>query len=79
MVEVAYLARRAKLTIEQTLIKLREAGVDSMPGGGAEIFAARVRLDHLRPQDRRRRVAGDGAAGAQAGLQVERDHAVWAH
>ncbi len=43
MVEVAYLARRAKLTIEETLIKLREAGVDSMPGGGAEIFAARVR------------------------------------
>ncbi len=43
MVEVAFLARRAKLTIEQTLIKLREAGVDSMPGGGAEIFAGRVR------------------------------------
>ena len=43
MVEVAYLARRAKLTIEQTLIKLRNSGVDSMPGGGAEIFAARVR------------------------------------
>jgi aminodeoxyfutalosine synthase len=43
MVEVAYLARRAKLTIEQTLVKLRDAGVDSMPGGGAEIFAARVR------------------------------------
>src|ERR1039457_4385943 len=43
MVEVAYLARRAKLTIEETLLKLREAGVDSMPGGGAEIFAARVR------------------------------------
>ncbi|MDE3162412.1 MAG: aminofutalosine synthase MqnE [Acidobacteriota bacterium] len=43
MVEVAFLARRAKLTIEQTLLKLREAGVDSMPGGGAEIFAPRVR------------------------------------
>ena len=43
MVEVAYLARRAKLTIDQTLVKLREAGVDSMPGGGAEIFATRVR------------------------------------
>src|SRR5271169_3755084 len=43
MVEVAFLARRAKLTIDETLIKLREAGVDSMPGGGAEIFAARVR------------------------------------
>ncbi len=43
MVEVAFLARRAKLTIDQTLVKLREAGVDSMPGGGAEIFATRVR------------------------------------
>src|SRR3954469_19987613 len=43
MVEIAFLARRAKLSIEQTLLKLREAGVDSMPGGGAEIFAARVR------------------------------------
>ena len=43
MVEIAFLARRAKLTIEQTLVKLREAGVDSMPGGGAEIFAPRVR------------------------------------
>ncbi|MGD0737302.1 MAG: aminofutalosine synthase MqnE [Terracidiphilus sp.] len=43
MVEVAYLARRAKLSIHDTLIKLRECGVDSMPGGGAEIFASRVR------------------------------------
>jgi aminodeoxyfutalosine synthase len=43
MVEVAYLARRAKLPIEETLRKMRTAGVDSMPGGGAEIFSARVR------------------------------------
>ena len=43
MVEIAFFARRAKLTVEQTLLKLREAGVDSMPGGGAEIFASRVR------------------------------------
>ena len=43
MVEVAFLARRAKLSIEETLIKMRDAGVDSMPGGGAEIFAERVR------------------------------------
>src|SRR5580704_2552542 len=43
MVEVAFLARRAKLTIAETLQKMKEAGVDSMPGGGAEIFSARVR------------------------------------
>ncbi len=43
MVEVAYLAKRAKLTIRETLEKLKAAGVDSLPGGGAEIFADRVR------------------------------------
>ncbi len=43
MVEIAFLARRAKLSIPATLAKLKDAGVDSMPGGGAEIFADRVR------------------------------------
>ncbi len=43
MVEVGYLAKRAKLSIEDTLKRLKEAGVDSLPGGGAEIFADRVR------------------------------------
>ena len=43
MVEVAYLARRAKLPIAETLQQLKDAGVDSLPGGGAEIFADRVR------------------------------------
>ena len=43
MVEVAYLAKRAKLSIAATLQKLKDAGVDSLPGGGAEIFADRIR------------------------------------
>src|SRR5271156_489907 len=43
MVEVGYYARIAKLSIRETLIAMKEAGVDSLPGGGAEIFAARVR------------------------------------
>ena len=43
MVEVAYLAKRAKLSIRATLEKLKAAGVDSLPGGGAEIFADRIR------------------------------------
>ena len=43
MVEVAYLAKRAKLSIRQTLEQMKAAGVDSLPGGGAEIFADRVR------------------------------------
>ncbi|HVO62548.1 MAG TPA: aminofutalosine synthase MqnE [Terriglobales bacterium] len=43
MVEIAYLAKRAKLSIRDTLLQLKAAGVDSLPGGGAEIFADRVR------------------------------------
>jgi len=43
MVEVGYFARIAKLSIRDTLIALRNAGVDSLPGGGAEIFNPRVR------------------------------------
>jgi aminodeoxyfutalosine synthase len=43
MVEVAYLAKRAKLSIAEALSQLKEAGLDSLPGGGAEIFADRVR------------------------------------
>ena len=43
MVEVGYFARIAKLSIEETLRQMKEAGVDSLPGGGAEIFHPRVR------------------------------------
>ena len=43
MVEIAFLARRAKLSIAETLQQLKDAGLDSLPGGGAEIFNDRVR------------------------------------
>ena len=43
MVEVGYYARIARLSIRDTLLKMKEAGVDSLPGGGAEIFNPRVR------------------------------------
>jgi aminodeoxyfutalosine synthase len=43
MVEVHYFARIAKLSVEEVLQKMKSAGVDSCPGGGAEIFHPRVR------------------------------------
>lgn len=43
MVEIAYLAQRSKITIRETIQRLIDAGVDSLPGGGAEIFSERVR------------------------------------
>jgi aminodeoxyfutalosine synthase len=42
-VEIAYFADLYGKTDEQVLCELGEAGLDSLPGGGAEIFAPRVR------------------------------------
>jgi len=42
-VEIAHLARIEKLGIEETLLRLQAAGLDTMPGGGAEVFAKGVR------------------------------------
>lgn len=42
-VEIHYYAQKYGMTHEQVLVALREAGLDSMPGGGAEIFADRAR------------------------------------
>ena len=41
--EIACFADSEGLTVEQLLLDLKAAGLDSMPGGGAEIFNARVR------------------------------------
>ncbi len=42
-VEIANIAQVAGLGIHETLVKLKEAGLGSIPGGGAEVFAERVR------------------------------------
>jgi cyclic dehypoxanthinyl futalosine synthase len=41
--EICYIADTSDLTIRETLGILREAGLDSVPGGGAEILSDRVR------------------------------------
>jgi cyclic dehypoxanthinyl futalosine synthase len=41
--EVQHAARRSKVTIPEALTRLRDAGLDSLPGGGAEILVDRVR------------------------------------
>lgn len=44
-VELDYMIRKAKLSVEDGLRKLRDAGLQSLPGGGAEIFDAAVRAE----------------------------------
>ncbi len=41
--EIDYLSRRHRLSHHDTLVKLREAGLDNINGGGAEIFSKRFR------------------------------------
>ena len=42
-VELDYMFRKAKLTIEEGMQKLKDAGLQSLPGGGAEIFHPEIR------------------------------------
>jgi len=53
-VELDYMFRKAKMTIEEGLLFLQEAGLDSLPGGGAELFHPDVR----------EQIAGDKIDGA---------------
>jgi len=54
-VEIDHLSRIGGLPLRDVLLRLREAGLDSLPGGGAEIFAEPVR----------ERLCGDKISGAR--------------
>lgn len=42
-VELDYMFRKAKVSVEDGLRMMKEAGLDSLPGGGAEIFHPEIR------------------------------------
>lgn len=42
-VELDYMFRKAKLSVEEGMLKLKNAGLQSLPGGGAEIFDEDIR------------------------------------
>ncbi len=44
-VEIAHISRIEKMSIEEVLTALREAGLDTLPGGGAEVFGRGVRME----------------------------------
>lgn len=45
MVEIDQIVKRARKPLPDVLDELRAAGLDSMPGGGAEVFSERVRQE----------------------------------
>ncbi|MDI6776276.1 MAG: aminofutalosine synthase MqnE [Syntrophales bacterium] len=42
-VEADFFRRKFKLPLAEILLQLKEAGLDTMPGGGAEVFSERIR------------------------------------
>ena len=52
-VELDYMFRKAKLTVEEGMQALKDAGLQSLPGGGAEIFHEDIRSE----------IAGDKVSG----------------
>jgi len=60
-VEIGYYAHITRLSIREVLERLKEAGLGSLPGGGAEVFAPKVR-----------RVICDHKIGAYTWLKVHR-------
>lgn len=47
-VEIDFFARIAKISIGKVLERLQAAGLDTMPGGGSEVFSERVRKELFR-------------------------------
>jgi len=58
-IEIAFFARKSGLSVDAALQRLKDAGLGSLPGGGAEIFDPEVR----------QRIAG-GKAPAQRWLEI---------
>ncbi|MGC8772218.1 MAG: cyclic dehypoxanthinyl futalosine synthase [Conexivisphaera sp.] len=58
-IEVDYLARRGRMSYRETLSRLRDAGMDTMAGGGGEILVDRVR-----------RIIAPRKIGAETWLQI---------
>lgn len=46
--EVFYLSRLTKNSVKEILLRLKEAGLDTMPGGGAELFHPEIRNQIVR-------------------------------
>jgi aminodeoxyfutalosine synthase len=53
-VEVAWLAEQEGISLEAALTALKDAGLGSIPGGGAEVFSERLRKDYWK-----RKLSGD--------------------
>ena len=64
--EIQHFASLARCTVGEVLQRLIDAGLDSIPGGGAEILADRVRQAAAPRKCKQRRVAGSDGDSSQS-------------
>ena len=74
--EIQHIARKARLTPSETLSRLRDAGLDSLPGRRRRDPGRPRAQDHLAEEDHVRRVAADHARRPPPGHEHHRDHDV---
>ena len=74
--EIAHFARISDQSVPEVLQALKDAGLGSLPGGGAEVFSGRVRDIDLRAQDQRPDLAGRAPRRARGRDGIERDDAL---
>jgi aminodeoxyfutalosine synthase len=68
MIELAQIQRIAKKPLEAVLEDLKDAGLESLPGGGAEVFSARVQSDLFWTKSDSEEWLRTAAAAHRAGL-----------
>lgn len=77
-VEIDHLRHMSGLSLSGTIERLKEAGLDSLPGGGAEILGSRVRQRICPEKISGKRWIEVMRACHRGGAPDECDHALWA-
>ena len=78
-IEIAFFSELYGMTDEQVLRDLMDAGLDSLPGGGAEVFSERVRRKICHDKADADRYPGHPPARSSARHALERDDALRAY
>ncbi len=77
-VEIKYFADISGASITEVLQQLKEAGLGSLPGGGAEVFSDRLRHELCPQKGFSRRVVTGDAHCSPARPQIKCNHTLWA-
>ncbi len=68
--EIIYIAKISKLSLEETLLRLKEAGLDTIPGGGAEMLIDEVRREIAPYKDKAEEWLGVMRLAHQLGIRT---------